>query len=413
MLGLRRKKPKTDKVAVKQDKLYLVIDVGTEFIKTAVCKINQSNKVEIIGYDRTPQKVSSMRSSMIINLDEVVNTVDIAIGNALNHAEQRMDNLALPDTAIIGIAGELVKSFTLVVNYEREDAEENITADEIDDVFAQIKEQAYEDAKVAIADEINLSPDALAEIHTSLNSTEIDGTHVTNPLGFTGSQITYKIYTAFAPKLHINALQQMLERLDLKQLELVVAPYALATGAKNARLENFSGIFIDVGGGTTDIAVVDHGAVIGTNMFGLGGRAFTKRIAKDLNLDFLAAEQKKLDYSDQKLSDKEIRQISKILQSDVKVWAEAVAIGLSEFEHSGNFPSKVYVSGGGAMLPDIMTGLLEYPWLQTLPFDKFPKFNFILPNQIEDVVDLTRSVTDPRDVMPLALARFLLNSLEK
>jgi cell division protein FtsA len=407
-----KNKKKQLSTKVEEGKSYLSIDIGTEFIKTAVVRVNANKQIEVIGYDRTPQKESAMRGAMITDLDSVTNSVDISIGNAIKQAEELFGQISLPSSAIFGIAGELVKGITIVVNYEREDSSYSIEQAEINDVLDQIREQAYTNAKLEIAEDIGIPVEQLVEISTNINSTEIDGTKIDNPIGFTGKTITYRIYGTFAPKIHLDALQSVADRLQLGVVSMVVAPYAIAVGAKNANEEKFSGIFVDVGGGTSDIALVQNGNVIGTNMFAFGGRVFTKRLEQEMNLDYLAAEKMKLDYADQKLSKEESKTIQQYFSKDIPIWIDGVALSLSDFEDVVSYPAKIYLCGGGAMLPDIRAGLLEYPWLKSLPFAQFPKINFILPNQIRDVIDLTRTVVDPRDVMPMALSRMLLDRLE-
>ena len=56
------------------------------------------------------------------------------------------------------------------------------------------------------------------------------------------------------------------------------------------------------------------------------------------------------------------------------------------------------------MLPDLRSGILAHPWLQVLPFKKFPKMSYIFPNQLEGLTDLTKKMIDPIDVAPAALA---------
>lgn len=400
-----------EKVQVEVGKNYIILDIGTEFVKVAVARVTEDNKVEIAGYDRTPQKSQAMKGAMVADIEEVVNTVDLAIGNAINKAEEiSKGQFDLPTSVVIGIAGELIKGVTIEVNYEREDPEYNIDQAEIDDVLAQIKSQAFEEAKMEIAEDIGISVENILEINTDLNSTLIDGVRVNNPIGFTGEVVTYRIYSTFSPKIHIDALLEIVNRLNLDLVSMVVDPYAIAIGAKNAHEENFSGIFVDVGGGTTDIALVENGSIIGTNMFAFGGRVFTKRIGFEENLDYIAAENLKLDYSDKKTSKTKTSEVKAMVSKDIPIWLDGVSLSIAEFEDVDIYPSRIYICGGGAMLPDILEGMLEYPWLKTLPFNKFPKVTFLFPNQISDVVDLTRMVSDPRDVTPMALARMLLEN---
>jgi cell division protein FtsA len=111
-----------------------------------------------------------------------------------------------------------------------------------------------------------------------------------------------------------------------------VEPYALSIGISGVKAPNHGAIIIDVGGGTTDVALVKNGSIIGTKMFAIGGQVFTKRIQKVLGLDdFGKAENIKLDYSNSKVDSNTESTISKALARDIKTWLTGVELSLEEF----------------------------------------------------------------------------------
>ncbi len=74
-------------------------------------------------------------------------------------------------------------------------------------------------------------------------------------------------------------------------------PYAVARVLGSDQVRQAGALFVDVGGGTTDVALVRQGGIEGTRMFALGGRAFTKSLADRLDLPFPRAEALKVDYA--------------------------------------------------------------------------------------------------------------------
>src|SRR5207248_2443634 len=82
---------------------------------------------------------------------------------------------------------------------------------------------------------------------------------------------------------------------------------------------------VDVGGGTTDVALVRQGGIEGTRMFALGGRAFTKSLADRLDLPFPRAESAKVDYARGLPVDRRA-EIATIVGEDVEVWAAGVEL---------------------------------------------------------------------------------------
>lgn len=393
--------------AIESD-LYLAIDIGTEYVKVAAYRV-RNLEIEIVGYSRKKQMESTMYAAYIVNLVEAKETVDKCIGEAVMMAkEMDPENFKLPVKAIVGIAGELVQGVTVVVNLERQSPKSPIDQAEIDSIISRLKKQTFENTKEEIAEEIGLKPSQIEEIDTYINSVYVDGVRVLNPIGYTGSEMVYHMYSTFAPKLHVNSVKQLVDQLNLKLIKLVVEPYALSLSLKGLRDKNSSAIVLDIGGGTTDLALVQNGDLVGTKMFAIGGRVFTKGIAKALNVSYEEAEEIKNDYSNGKSSLEQKREMSTAIGKTTEVWLDGVEIALSDFEDISTYPPKIMICGGGALLPDVQDGLISYPWQNYLEFPKYPKVDFIFPNHITKLTDKTRLATLPMDVTPLALARMHL-----
>lgn len=402
------------------DQVLLALDVGTEFVKAVLfTKEDSDEKIQVIGYGKSRQHGSAMKGAMVINIEHVVNACDKAIGEALTSADEVMSKkmgtdyvTPAPEKVMLGIAGELVKGVTIMADYSREDADLKIEKEEIEEVLISVKEHSFAQALEDIASETGVEAKRLQEINTKINATYIDGVQVDHPLGMTGENITYRVFSTFAPSLHVNSLKEIASQLGLEILSIEVEPYAIARAVKDAKKDNFSAIFIDIGGGTTDIALVEHGGVVATKMFAYGGKVFTKRIAETLKMQIADAEQLKIDYSNEVLNDTQTRKIKAIYSKDALVWAQGVEISLAEVQDIDSYPIQMYLCGGGSGLPELKEAMLEYPWLQSLPFAKHPKISHLFPNQLEDIEDLTRSAKEPEDIAPLALARMYLE-LEK
>ena len=99
----------------------------------------------------------------------------------------------------------------------------------------------------------------------------------------------------------------------------------------------------------------------------------------------------------------------KYMDRDSKTWASGVEVALNEFEEVESYPTSILLCGGGTLLPEMRTSLKFYPWLQELPFERFPKIEYILPKDFDDFEDEKGFLKDPTDVAPLSLA---LMSLE-
>lgn len=404
-----RRNQKDSNSAVKSGpaETYLSIDIGTEYVKTCLCT-QVVDQIEILGYSKERQKESSMYAAFILNIDEVVDTVDKSIGKAYRMAKNLNPNISAPKSAYLGIAGELVKGVTIEVDLQRKNPESRITAKEMQDFVTKIKKHTFVNTVNEISEEIGISSNQIKELDTNINAVYIDGVKVLNPVGYSGTEILYKVFSTFAPKIHIESINQVAKKLSLIVKDIVVEPYAVALGMKGLRDPNADAIIIDIGGGTTDVAIVKNGDIAGTKMFAIGGRVFTKRIQKELGKTYEESEQIKINYANGELDKATTSQIAKYYEEDISTWLTGIEIALEGFEDIGEYPSNIYLCGGGALLPEIQESLMTYPWLHSLNFKKFPKINFIFPTNIKGIVDRTKSATLPSDVAPVSLARMIL-----
>ena len=380
------------------------LDIGTEFIKVLIFRI-EDGKAHVIGSGIQRQKLSDMQGGKVTDISAVIENCDKALDQAVEKAG------ISPRQCIIGIAGELVKGTTTTVHYQRENPKAKVSLKELKEIVNIVQKKSFDKARSALAWETGYSEIDVRLVKSAIVDVRIDGYKVTNPIGFQGRDMSVGIFNAFAPIVHLGALQTIAEELNLDLLAITSEPYAVARCVGLEELSDFSSIFIDVGGGTTDIAVVRNGGVEGTRMFALGGRVFTKSIANALETDFLEAEKLKLQYAEGKIKkDSELNQkIAKSLSNDCDVWLSGVELALEEFSNIDLLPSKILLCGGGCLLPEIVKSLDRKEWVKRLPFARQPKVDFIKPSQVANVKDETGKLTGSQDITPMAMANLAID----
>src|SRR5256885_11863519 len=112
-------------------------------------------------------------------------------------------------------------------------------------------------------------------VHSAITNVRVDGYPVTNPVGFTGKNLEVTVFNTFAPMTHIDAIETVVRELDLELAGAVAQPYALARACANEEVWAEGGIFVDIGGGTTDVAVTRARRAGRAPTSNLGGRADT------------------------------------------------------------------------------------------------------------------------------------------
>lgn len=400
-----KKAPKTDKKGG-GERLIVGLDIGTENIKALIAKVDGENQLEIVGVGRDHQSLTDMQAGAIADIAAVVGNCD----QALNQAEQQSGLSGR--SSVIGIAGELVKGNTTTVRFKRKDPDKRIDVAEVDKIFNLVQEKAEVKAKQQLAVETGGKQIGLKLVNSALISIEIDGYGVTNPIGFQGQDVQVQLYTAFAPLVHIGAIERVADQLDLDLLTVAAEPFAVARSVigddPNA---NLSAILIDVGGGTTDIAVVNEGGVEGTKMFGIGGRSFTKSIQRDLNIDFERAEALKLGLSDGRTPMSKRREVELALKKTLSVWISGVQLALEEFKRLDHLPHRILLCGGGASLEMLIEELDQTDWYNGLPFTKKPQIQLIHPQQVVGIKDTTGIIDDHTFITAMGLLRVGMDTL--
>ncbi len=374
------------------------LDVGTEFAKALVFEVDEDRHARVRGVGRRRQGLAHMQSGTVTDIAAVVDNCQVALQEAEEMAGFRSSQV------VIGIAGELVKGFSTSHTQERKKSNQPITEAELQRLLQVVQREAVREAERAITWETGLPNIDIRLVHAAVTGATIDGYAVTNPVGFQGRHVRVSIFNAFAPLIHLGALQSVASQLDLELIGIVAEPYAVARSLDDQQVQQSGALFIDVGGGTTDVALVRQGGVDATRMFALGGRAFTKSLADRLDLPFARAEEVKIDFA--KGAPVEQRsEIELIISEDVAVWAAGVELVLEEFAKEGQLPGRIYLCGGGSRLPQLQAALRDVEFARRLPFIRPPQVQQMTPQQVVGVSDATGLLVDEQDVTPLGLAR--------
>lgn len=381
------------------DDYIVALDIGTEFVKALVAKFDD-DKLKIVGVGRARQSLSDMHSGAIADIAGVVRNCEDALSDAEEQAGLQAKRV------VIGIAGELVKGITNTIRYRRPQPDRPLDANEMEFIIEKVQERAQTKAQKQIGLETGNEEVEVKLVNSALVSIHIDGYKVSNPIGFQGRDVAVQIYTAFAPMVHIGALERVAEELSLELLAVAAEPFAVSRSVLGTDASsNFTAILADVGGGTTDIAVVNDGGVEGTRMFGIGGRSFTRTIASELELSYDAAEKLKVNIDSGKIKPSVLKDLDAAIDKTLEVWISGVELALSEFDSVDHLPNRILLCGGGASLARLVEDLKTEDWHKNLPFTKKPTVQYIKPGDVIGIEDTTGAVTDHTFITAMGLLR--------
>ncbi len=406
-------KNRQDAKTASAEQYIVALDIGTEYVKALIGKVSKdTNQIDVIGVGRQHQALSDMQAGAVSDIAGVVRNCDEALAKAEQQAGVSVR------TAVIGIAGELVKGTTTTVRVSRKSAVKPLDIVEMEKIISLVQERAEAKAKTQMAWEISGGGKDVEVrlVNSALVSIEIDGYPVTNPIGFQGKDVVVQLYTAFAPMIHIGALERVASELDIDLLAVAAEPFAVARSVIGDETNTaFSAILMDVGGGTTDIAVINDGGVQGTKMFGIGGRAYTRAVERDLGVEFDVAEKLKLGMASEdikaSLPAAKVKAVEDSLQKTLNVWISGVELALAEFPQLDHLPHRLLLCGGGSSLDMLMDALQKSDWYRGLPFTRKPTVQHIHPNQVVGITDRTGNVDDHTYITAMGLLRVGLDTL--
>ncbi len=305
----------------------LGLDIGTEYVKAVLARPGKKGTLEILGAARSRQRDGAMHAGAVADIPAVVSACEEALVEVEDQAGERAG------TTVVGVAGELIKGNTTSVSYTRKDRKRPITEAEMSEILKKVQQKSGEVAREEVALETGNSKVEVELISSAIISLTIDGYKITNPIGFKGSEVSILIYTAFAPMIHVAALEKVCAELNLDLLTDAAPPFAVCRAMLGDNTDSdFSGIVIDIGGTTTDVAVMSDGGVESTKSFSIGATAIKK---------------------------------------SPEAWFTGLSVILEE---SGiePLPYNIYLCGGGAESSDLQESLATTNWYAGLPFARRP-----------------------------------------
>lgn len=239
----------------------------------------------------------------------------------------------------------------------------------------------------------------------SLTKFLLDDMEISNPIGQKGKDLTGQIIATFLPEIVVESLHTVMAKAGLEVDYMTLEPIAALDiiVPENIRLLNIA--LVDIGAGTSDIAITKEGTVIGYGMTSVAGDEITEEIAKAFLLGFDQAETLKC-----KLSQEEEHVVTNILGETLKLSTKEVVEKVQEsinlisekisdeiIEINGKTTSAVFLVGGGSQIPGISKEISH--------FLKIPE-NRVVMKTIEDVEGCTintKNLHGPEAITPLGI----------
>src|SRR4051794_19448057 len=252
------------------------LDIGTTKIAAIAGRKNEYGKLEILGFGRANS--NGVQHGMVLNIDQTIKAIEMALKNCYDSNP----NLEIEEV-FVGIAGHHIKSLQTRGDIVRQDNEEEIRQEEVDRLIAD-QYRTY----IPAGDQII---DVIPQEFTVDNFQNIP-----NPIGYSGVKVGANFHIITGDKNAIRNINRSVEKAGLKTQDLVLQPLASAAAVMCDQDLEAGVAIVDIGGGTTDLAVFYEGILKHTAVIPFAGENITNDIKTGLGVLKTQAEQMKVQF---------------------------------------------------------------------------------------------------------------------
>jgi len=404
------------------DKQIIVgLDVGTTKVCTIVGlkKSNLKSEIEIIGIGNHPSH--GLKKGSVVNIDKTIKSIQCSL------EEARLMSGVNITRATIGIAGNHIYSFnsTGVVPIK----ETEITAEDVENVI--------EAAKAVVI------PSDREILHVIAQEYRVDNTGgIKDPIGMCGVRLEVKVHIVTGTISLIQNLVKCVEQAGVITEQIMLQPIASSESVITEEEKEMGVVLVDIGGGTTDIAVWKDGSLIHSQIIPVGGNHFTNDLAVGLKVPHAEAERIKINHGSvistknsenshitiqgmQGTKEREVssKLISEILAARADELFDLIKEVLAEKELNDHITAGIILTGGGALICG-MPELAEYNFERTvrigypIPFGgmtnvmKNPKYSTVLGLLKESAVNEGDEISTNEDKASVDIVQKLSNSIK-
>ena len=335
-----------------QERVIVGIDVGTTKICVLVGELDRDGKLNIVGVGTCPSQ--GLRRGVVVNIEETVTSIAAALDRAERLSGKRITS------ATVGIAGSHISSENskgfVAISPSHRDIEPNDIS------------RAVEVAR-AIAIPANREM-----IHVIPRSYVVDGQEgIKNPIGMSGFRLEVEAHIITGSVSSMHNLIKCVQKAHVDIEDLVLEPLASGYAVLEDGETDLGVALVDIGGGTTDIAVYTDGAIWHSVVLPVGGNLITSDIAIGLRLPVGVAEELKIMYGHcdpSAIDDDDMidlaqfmpdcddlvprKLLSEIIQARVDEIFGMVHEELKKSGYDGLLPAGIVITGGTAELPGIL-----------------------------------------------------------
>jgi len=353
---------------MKNSGIIVGLDIGTTKIAVIVGRKNEHGKIEILGYGKVPS--IGVKRGVVANIENTVQSIKEAVAEA--SVKSGVDIKYIN----VGIAGQHIKSLQHRGSMIRDDKEIEISQEDVD----KLCNSMYN---------LNMNPgEEILDVIPQEFS--IDGEHgIRQPKGMNGSSLNANFHIIIGQTAAAKNIYKCVRKAGLEVVELILEPIASAEAVLSEEEKEAGVVLVDIGGGTSDIAIFHEGIIRHTSVIPLGGDIITEDVKEGCSIIKKHAEELKMKFGsalarenrDEEIvaipglrgrTPKEIslKNLASIIQARMEEIIEHIYYEIKNSGYEKKLIGGIVLTGGGALLKHVaqlsefLTGLdtrIGYP----------------------------------------------------
>ena len=348
---------------------FLTLNINARDVKCLAFYLDE-DIFKITGFGSQGLPEGSVRNGMIVDRDVVIEAIKRSVEIANRDSVEKVKKV------IVGVDGGITTGITTTVRMKRPNAEP-IKQEEVETLYKKVSNIAGVQAKNRILESTGDSELPLRTITTSDIYLKIDGQKVAILEGQHGQNVEIAVFNSFVPEFHIKSLQETIKKAGLSLIAIGSQMYSLVEWIKSSQEGLSDFVFLNISEDSTEVGAIFGGGITSTRSLNVGFNHFVDAVSTKMGLSNKNSESVIKMYNAGKLSESEAVVIKSCLKEIIDVWIDGLKILFEDFTGVKTFASKVYVSGCGTDIQDIIQALNDSDWTKTVPFKDTPVFNKI------------------------------------
>jgi cell division protein FtsA len=333
---------------MKSTEIIVGLDIGTTKIAAIVGRRNEHGKIEILGHGRTES--IGVKRGVVSNIENTVNSIRTAIDEASQKAGVDINYVN------VGIAGQHIKSLQHRGGIIRENYDNEISQRDVDTLLNNMYN-------------LNMSPgeeiiDVIAQDYIVDNEQGIK-----EPVGMLGNSLEANFHIIIGQTTAAKNIYKCVTKAGLEVVDLILEPIASAEAVLSEEEKEAGVVLVDIGGGTTDLAIFQDGIIRHTAVIPFGGDVITEDVKEGCTIIRKHAEELKVKFGSALASEnrddeivaipglrgrppKEIslKNLASIIQARVEEIVEHVYYEIKNSGYEKKLIAGIVLTGGGALL---------------------------------------------------------------